>query len=395
VGSDALRDPRRGIREALDEALAKMNPRTLVRAALRSKPRLPVRVVAIGKAAPAMAQGALDAWRDRIEHVLVVAPEGTDAEAVDRAEVLRGAHPLPDASSVRAAQRCLETVVPRAQILVLVSGGASALVCAPAKGVTLEDKQAVTRAMLASGATVQETNVVRKHLSRIKGGGLLRAAGDNPVLTLVLSDVIDGTVSDVGSGPSVPDPSTVEDARAILRRRAPAFATLPLGKTLSSRGGRASLVGSPEVFAQVVVDALRARGVDARAFQPSQDDVEKLAQDYVTLARSMRPGAAIVRAAEPSLVVPDGAGKGGRCTHLVALVARGLAPGVTFAAIATDGVDGSSGTSGAIVGGPIAGAEDAIARFDTAALFLAAGVALPAGPTGLNYGDVHVLARFA
>jgi hydroxypyruvate reductase len=393
---EALRDL---VHEALVEAFAKTDPRVLVRDALRGKPRLPVRVVAIGKAAPAMAAGALDAWRDRIEHILVVAPEGMDASLVDRAEVVRGAHPIPDDASVRAAERCLEIVVPRAQILVLVSGGASALVCAPAKGVALAAKRDVTRAMLASGATIQEINVVRKHLSRIKGGGLLRAAGENPVLTVVASDVIGGTASDVGSGPSVPDPSTVADARALLERYAPSFASLPLAKTLSTRTGRALIVGSPEIFAGAVVAALRARGIDARAAKPSQERVEHLAKDYVALAHTLGPRTAIVRAGEPSLAVPPVAGKGGRCTHLAALVGRELPSGIAFAAIATDGVDGTSGTSGAILDGPLpclTGADDAdgaIARFDTGTLLTRLGAALPEGPAGTNYADLHVLFR--
>jgi hydroxypyruvate reductase len=293
---------------------------------------------------------------------------------------------------VRAAERCLEVVVPRSQVLVLVSGGASSLVCAPAKGVTLEEKRDVARVMLASGATVQEINVVRKHLSRIKGGGLLRAAGSNAVTTLVLSDVIGGRASDVGSGPSVPDPSTVSDARALLEKYAPALSTLPLAKTLSSERGRATIVGSPEMLADAMVAALASRGVEARALEASQATVDEIGREYQTLARSLKRGRALVRAAEPSLVVPPNAGKGGRCTHLAALVARDLTNGVTFAAMATDGVDGASGTAGAIVEERLEIA-DAHARFDTGPFFEKTGAALPEAPTGHNLADLHVLYR--
>lgn len=381
------------LREAWHEALAKQDPQRLVREALGPAPQLPVRVVAIGKAAPAMAAGAIDGWRDRIAHVLVVAPEGTDASMIERAEVFRAAHPVPDVASVRAAERCLEVVKPRAHVLVLVSGGASALVCAPANGVTLDDKRGVTRAMLTSGATVQETNVVRKHLSRIKGGGLLRAAGDNSVLTLVLSDVVGGTVSDVGSGPSVPDASTVEEARALLERHAPSHAGLPLVDTYAFGEVQAKMIGAPEILADAMASELRARGVDASVLPPSQEDVEILAQGYVASAQRLTRGSAIVRAAEPSLVVPERAGQGGRSTHLSALVARALPPGVTFGAFATDGVDGPSGTAGAIIEGPLADLDDAIARFDTGPALIRAGVALPARPSGQNLGDLHVLWR--
>lgn len=346
-----------------------------------------VRVIAIGKAAVAMHAGAVRVLGDRIEDAIVVGP----ADA---------GHPLPDARSVRAAKRCLALASRPgdATVLVLVSGGASALVCAPAPGVTLATKRAITRAMLASGATVQEINVVRKHLSRIKGGGLARTAAPRPVLGLVASDVIGGEPTDVGSGPSVVDPSTVAEARALLRRYAPQWADVPLVRTLArdpAHRVRARIVASPEALARALVRELGSE-TRARVLAPSQADVAALAADYVARAKRLAPGAAIVRAAEPSVTVRGRAGRGGRSTHLAALVARELPPGVTFAAIATDGVDGSSGTGGAIVDARLARRADlerAIAAFDTGPLHVRAGTALPAAPSGHNLADVHVLVR--
>jgi hydroxypyruvate reductase len=317
-----------------------------------------------------------------VEDAVVVAPEDAG-------------HPLPDARSVRAAEACLELVSRPgdARIVVLVSGGASALVCAPAPGITLADKRAVTRVMLASGATVQEINIVRKHLSRIKGGGLARAAAPREVVTLVASDVIGGAASDVGSGPSVIDRSTVREARALLRRHAPDYASLPLVATLAHdrRPLRARILASPEKLAQAV-----ARLLPANLLAASQADVDELAAEYVARAQRLRPGEAIVRAAEPSVVVPKRAGKGGRSSHLAALVGRTLPPGVAFAAIATDGIDGASGTAGAIVDARLAADPDlvrAIERFDTGPLHQRAGTALPAKPSGHNLADLHILAR--
>lgn len=378
---------------ALADALATMDPRRLVREALGRPPRLPACVVAIGKASAAMARGAYDAWEGRIERALVVAPEGTDAPAIPRATIVRAAHPIPDRASVRAAELCFEAVRPRAHVLVLVSGGASSLVCAPSVGVTLADKREVTRVMLASGATIQEVNVVRKHLSRIKGGGLLRAAGANPVTTLVLSDVVGGRASDVGSGPSVPDRSSVAEARALLRRYAPAFAGLPLTRSFAKRSTRARLVGSPERFAEAFAASLGARGVRVRLVRPSQAPAETLAREYLALARGLRRGRGVVRAAEPSIVVPRGAKRGGRATHVAALVASDLPEGIVFAALATDGVDGASRTSGAIVEARVEGAAEAAAAFDTGRLLSRAGAAVPERPSGSNFADVHVLLR--
>lgn len=365
------------ILRAYRRALAEVDVRRAVERETSRLPSGPYRVIAIGKAARAMFAGTrgLD-----VEDAVVVGPEDAG-------------HPLPDARSVRAAKRCLALVAKPgdARILVLVSGGASALVCAPGPGVTLSAKRAVTRAMLASGATVQEINVVRKHLSLIKGGGLARAAAPHHVITFVASDVIGGTPSDVGSGPSVIDESTVAGARRLLHRHAPSFAALPLAKTLARdvRPLRARILVSPEQLGRAM-----ARELAAKLLPPSQANVEELAKDYARRARRLHAGEAIVRAAEPSVIVPKRAGKGGRSSHLAALLARDLPKDVTFAAIATDGVDGASGTAGAIVDAMSdADLDRAIARFDTGTLLRRVGTALISKPTGHNLADLHVLLR--
>ena len=421
---------RRGLEGALLRALARLSPSARVAAALpanwtraegpplrvvgarASRPpresgvRPLVSVIAIGKAAPSMAAGALARWGDAVADVLVVTSDGVDASSLARdarALVLRAAHPVPDRRSVAAAEQCLERARSCADrgrlLLVLVSGGASSLVCAPAEGVSLRDKQAVTRAMLASGASIQEINVVRKHLSRIKGGGLARAARPAKVMTLVVSDVIGGAIGDVGSGPSVGDRSSVERARRLLRRYAPRWADLPVVRTGGASNVRsASIVASPEELARMTARELTARGLRARVLEPSQAPVNELAREYLELARRLRPGSALVRAAEPSLELPDRAGKGGRSTHLAALVALGLPRGAMFIAAATDGVDGASGTAGAVVDATFlrkagaAAVRRALDRYDTGALHLAVGTALPTRPSGHNLADVHVLA---
>jgi hydroxypyruvate reductase len=395
---------RRELESALRRALARMDPSARVAAAL--PPRQHASVIAIGKVAPAMAAGALARWGDAIVDVLVVTTDGTDTSLVehdDRVQVLRAAHPIPDARSLRAASRCLDRARAvrdaNALLLVLVSGGASALVCSPSEGVRLRDKQLVTRKMLTSGASIREINVVRKHLSRIKGGGLARAAAPSRVMTLAVSDVIDGAIDDIGSGPSVGDTSSAARARGLLRRFAPKLADLPLARTgavtnvLFER-----IISSPEELARIVAMELRARDVQVCSLQPSQAPVEELAREYVAYARRLRSGSAVVRVAEPSIEVPWRAGKGGRSTHLAALVGLGLPRGALFLAAATDGVDGSSRTAGAIVDGKFAhrvgerAIRDAIGRYDTGSLHLAARTALPCRPSGHNLADVHVLA---
>jgi hydroxypyruvate reductase len=386
-------------------ALARMDVRARVAAAL-PPPTRPAYVVAIGKAAPAMAAGARDRYGDHVARLVVVTTDGTEALGLD---VVRAGHPLPDRRSVRAAEECLavarEAAGARGLLVVLVSGGASALVCAPAGGVRLTDKRAVTRAMLASGATIQEINVVRKHLSRIKGGGLGRAARPGQVVTLVASDVIGGAPSDVGSGPSVGDESTVAEARALLRRHATgsALAKLPLVRTGPVPGrSRVGVVACPEALAREVAAELRALGLRARALPASQEPAERAARRYLALAQRMPPRTALVRAAEPSVELParpDASASGGRSTHLAALVARELPRGVRFLAMATDGVDGTSESGGAEVDATLRerlgdrAIANAVARFETGKLHRRAGTALPRSPTGHNLADLHVLLR--
>ncbi len=382
--------------------LAKMDPAERVAEALPRRPGARVSVVAIGKAAPAMAAGALRRWSDAVDDVLVVTTDGTAVPIADdpRVTVLRAGHPVPDRRSVRAAKECSTRVrtTDASLVLALVSGGASALVCAPPPGVRLSDKQAVTRAMLASGATVQEINVVRKHLSRIKGGALARDASPRDVMTLVLSDVVGGEIGDVGSGPAVSDASTRREARSLLRRHAPRLAELPLVPTGPAENViRARVIGSPEELARAVGRVLRARGLHTRVLPASQAPVLDLAREYVALARVSRPGSAIVRAAEPSLEVPRRAGRGGRSTHLAALVGLELPERAMFLAAATDGVDGGSETGGALVDRRLlsrlgdAAVRTALARFDTGPMHRRARTALARRPSGHNLADLHVL----
>jgi glycerate 2-kinase len=379
---------------------------------VRALPRLPpprarVRVLAVGKAAPAMVRGALLAWSARIERALVVVPEGTPCDLDDaRVEVVRAGHPLPDVRSVDAAERALSLAAQEARdvLVVLVSGGASALLALPIEGVTLEDKIGVTRALLASGASIEETNLVRRHLSRIKGGGLTRAAAPGRVLALLASDVIGGHAYDVGSGPTTTDPTTVNDARAALTRWAPSFAALPLRETLEpgelgANRQRANIVASPNDLAEAVAVLLADEGFAPRILPPSNASADELATEYERLCDALGPRCAVVRVAEPRLTVTaTRQGKGGRASHLAALVGRRLPEGFVFLAGASDGVDGTSGAGGAVVDASFRSIGDqriqeALAGFDTARIHEEAGTVIRGGPSGKNFADVHILCR--
>jgi glycerate 2-kinase len=179
-------------------------------------------VIAAGKAAGAMLQGAAETMT--AVRGMAAVPPGSPAITVRGVDVIPAGHPWPDAGSLRAAERALALAreVAGDSLLVLLSGGASAMLAAPSAGLTLDHKVATSRALMAAGAAIDELNCVRKHLSRIKGGRLGAAAG-GPVVTLALSDV-HGPVPDdpsvIGSGPTVPDATSFEDALSIVRRRA-------------------------------------------------------------------------------------------------------------------------------------------------------------------------------
>ena len=211
-----------------------------------------------------------------------------------------------------------------------------------------------------------------------------------------MSDVLSNAPETIGSGPSVRDPSTIDDARAAATRRN--LGDLPFVETWKTEE-RFTLLATPLAFAELVAEELASRGVRARASAAAAPlDAEQTASRYTLLLSAMPRGEAAVIAAEPVVSVPDdrqsrGHARGGRCTHLAALMSSRLPERALFAAIATDGVDGASGTGGAIVDGPITGAAGALDIFATGPLHEAAGTAIASAPTGVNFADVHVLLR--
>ena len=210
------------------EALLKAMFQAAVEAALPSlcvPPHLPERpkgrtvIIGAGKASGAMARALEDAWDGPLEG-LVVTRYGYRVPTT-RLEVVEAAHPVPDAAGRKAAERIFDLVQGLSEddlVLCLISGGGSALLALPPEGLTLEDKQAINKTLLKSGATISEMNIVRKHLSAIKGGRLAAAAAPARVVALMISDVPGDDPSIIASGPTVADPSTNEDALAIIEK---------------------------------------------------------------------------------------------------------------------------------------------------------------------------------
>lgn len=364
-------------------------------------------VLAVGKAAPLMFDAAVRALGGVPRDALVIAPDDTPPP-VGEARLVCAAHPIPDARSVSAAREAIRLVESShaSRLLVLVSGGASSLMELPAAGLVLEQVVAIQQALLRSGAPIASVNCVRRHLSRIKGGGLVRHARASHVDTVIVSDVIGGEAWSIGSGPSVLDPTTREDAANLVARWIPEVGELSLEATLGPNDSAASRVREvriavrPESLPEAVRFAFVREGFDVRLGEPRTDDVDALAAAYIDEVRALGEGEGILCVAEPTVRVPGAArGEGGRSTHLAARVGLGLPAGAVFAAVATDGVDGVSGTGGAWVCGGWAERvgkariEQSLLAFDTGRLHRAAKSALPKRPTGLNLCDLHWLAR--
>jgi hydroxypyruvate reductase len=402
-------------------ALASLDPARLVHDALPPLPprRSRVVVIAAGKAAAAMARGALSRWPDRVDRVLVVGPDPIAAFTDPRVRTLAASHPIPDERSVIAAEAALALAADLGAgdlLVALISGGASSLLASPAAGLSLAEKRAIVATLLDRGAPIREVNLVRRHLSRVKGGRLARAAIPARVLSLIFSDVIGGEAHDIGSGPTVPDPTTIDDARAVLRRHAPELADAAfLDESLkpdtpvtilesapdvpATARLRARILVDPSSLAAAMRDRLELAGFSASVEGPDEGDAAAVVDRRIARAATLAPGEAVVIACEPTVQLPAVRGSGGRAGWVALAAMRRLPEGVALLCAASDGVDGSSGAAGAGVIRESAAAiandaiDQALATFDDAKIHRALGTHLQGGPTGHNLADLHVLAR--
>jgi hydroxypyruvate reductase len=306
-------------------------------------------------------------------------------------------------------------------VVFVVSGGGSALLPAPAPPVTLEEKQTVTRLLLAAGATIGELNAVRKHLSRLKGGQLARAAAPARVLTLLLSDVIGDPLDVIASGPTAPDPSTFRDALDVLGRRAVLDRVPPSVRSRLEAGARGEIaetpkpgdplfagvanvvVGNNRLVLEAAVNRATALGYPARVVSAAlQGEAGAVAADLVAQGRALPAPGCLIAGGETTVTVRGG-GRGGRCQEfaLAAALRLGDADDLVVLAGGTDGTDGPTDAAGAVVDagtlrrGRAAGLDPAHALVDNDAYtFLrAAGDLLTTGPTNTNLLDLYLVVR--
>ncbi len=405
-------DPaRRGVvLEVLAAALAAVEPSVAVARALDGHAG-PVTVLAFGKAAAAMARGAAAACGEVAG--VVVAP--VSAEVPAGCELIVGAHPVPDAGSVAGARRLLDAAHAAGAgetVVVLVSGGASALAELPAPGLELAHLARANELLLRSGAPIEEVNAVRKHLSAFKGGRLAEALVPAEVTTLVLSDVVGSPLDVIASGPTVPDPTTYADALAVVEGRG--LATDLPAVTSHLRAGaagdlpetpkalphaRVEVVGDGAVAAEAAARAATERGLEARVISTTL--VGEAREVGRRLVADPEPGMSIY--AGETTVTVTGEGAGGRNQELALAGALAIAGPTTLAAFATDGVDGPTTAAGGLVDGGTGlraravglDPAESLARNDACPLLAATSDLLVTGPTGTNVGDVTLVWRYA
>jgi glycerate 2-kinase len=417
-------DPRhRGqVLEVLEEALAAVDPagavrRHLIRAgetlrigdSVGPVPAGRIVILALGKASVPMAASALAVLEGLPVVGVVVAPSPAEVPGLD---VIVGGHPLPDAGSLAGGRRLLDAAAaagPEDLVLVLVSGGASALAEVPLPGVTLADVRKVSDALFRVGAPITEVNTVRRHLSALKGGRLGAAASPSQLATLVVSDVVGSPLEAIAGGPSVPDPTTSQDALAVLRAHGiepPSSVLEVLGSSPrdeAAPAGSVTVVADGRRAAEGAAAAARRLGIRVRVGSVTlEGEARRVGDDLASSVPLMAPGSMVVHAGETTVVVA-GTGVGGR-NHEVALaagVALADGPSALVASFGTDGVDGPSGAAGAIGDSATTArgrelgldAATALADNDSATFLGATGDQIRCSPTGTNVGDVMVVYR--
>jgi hydroxypyruvate reductase len=414
-------DGRALLRSLFDAAVAAADPAVAVPRHLPEPPRGRTVVVGAGKAAAAMARAFESHWPGDLDG-LVVTRYG-HAVACRRIEVVEAAHPVPDAAGEAAAARVLALVEGLGEddlVVALISGGGSALLALPAEGVTLAEKQAVNRDLLRSGASIDEMNAVRRHLSRVKGGRLAAAAFPARTLALLISDVPGDDPGVIASGPTVPDPTTAADARAILARygidppaavgRLLAGAEAETPKPGDPRLARseARLIAAPQLSLETAAELARARGLAPVLLGDAiEGEAREVGRVMAGIARSVArhgqpaPAPAVLLSGGETTVTVRGEGQGGRNVEFLLALALALdaAPGTFALAGDTDGIDGAGEAAGALIAPDTLAraralgldARAALARNDAHPFFAALGDQVVTGPTLTNVNDFRAV----
>jgi len=401
-------------------AVASADPAKVLQQHLPSPPKGRCVVVGAGKASAAMAAALEEAW-PHVDLSGVVVTRYGHAVPTSRIEIIEASHPVPDDKSAEAAKRILaavEELTADDMVIALISGGGSALMVAPAEGMTLADKMAVNRSLLASGATISEMNAVRKHLSRIKGGRLALAARPAKVVSLLISDVPGDDPSEIASGPTVADPSDIATVREIVARYAldlpeTVRKVLEKGEETPKSGDieeDVRMIAAPSLALQAAADEAVKLGLTPLILGDSLEGESRdvgavmagIASSASRKGLPVKGPAVLLSGGETTVTIGKGpAGKGGRNTEFLlslALTLKGAA-GIWAIAGDSDGIDGVEDAAGAVV------TPDTLARMraagvdprqslvshDSYTAFKAAGDLVVTGPTLTNVNDIRAI----
>jgi hydroxypyruvate reductase len=367
-----------------------------------------IQVIGAGKASAAMARAVESLLGRRITGGWINVPDGTLANTgakLRRVELNPSGHPIPDERGQRGAQRILEIAReagPRDLLICVISGGASALMPAPSPRLTLAPKQEITRKLLSAGATIHELNTVRKHLSLIKGGQLAAAAAPAHVLSLILSDVIGDDLDVIGSGPTVGDTTTVEQAESVLRKFGVAVPAGVLLETPKVSQAQNLIIGSNRLAMDAAARKAKDLGYRTLVLSSSVDgETREIARMHAAIVREvltagrpvLRP-ACLLSGGETTVTV-RGKGLGGRNQEFVlaaAIALEGFGPATIFSA-GTDGLDGPTDAAGAIADQrmPLVDAQQFLDNNDSYHFFEKWNALVKTGPTGTNVMDIRIL----
>lgn len=414
-------DPRTILRALTDAAIAAADPNTRVPAVLPAAPERAI-VLGAGKASAAMARGLENAWTETDLSGLVVTRYGYEVEC-DKIEIVGASHPVPDEAGREAAVRIVEIAKAANEgdlVVALISGGGSALLTAPAAGISFEEKQEVNRLLLRSGADIGEMNTVRKHLSAIKGGRLAEAAYPAHLITVLISDVPGDDPAVIASGPTVPDPTTFADARAVIEKY-----NMPVPDSVRAHLEKAEhetpkpgdaifdrteivFAAKPDKSIAAAADVARDHGFTVVDLGDQlEGEARDLGREHAAVALACKagdgPAAApcVILSGGETTVTMKGDGRGGRNTEYLLGVADGLggAEGIYAVACDTDGIDGSEDNAGAFIdpttltraetaGLPV---PKALENNDAYTLFQNIDDLLITGPTFTNVNDFRAI----
>jgi glycerate 2-kinase len=381
------------LEESFRAAVAAADPLKILGAHLPRPPKGRTFVAAAGKAAASMALAAEQHFKGDISGIAIT--RYGHGMPTKRIRVVEAGHPVPDEAGEAAAREILARageLGPDDLLLALLSGGGSSLLSLPAPGVSMAQLKSLTSRLLKSGADIREMNTVRKHLSAI-AGGRLAAASRAPVLALIISDVTGDDPTHIASGPCAPDPTTIEDAKAVLAKYRIEFPG-PFSESPKAVRATNKVVATAYRSLEAAAEVFRREGIKPVILGDTiTGEAREVGREMAELAKHTAGPAALISGGECTVTIKGEGGRGGRCSEF--LLSLGIeAPNLWAIAADTDGIDGSEDNAGAVWSPGLEqrpGARDALDGHDSYGFFKAAAALVVTGPTRTNVNDYRAI----